>query len=222
MTKEIEKETEKTFHIPPNWRANYLHWNLMRTITITQGTYLTIGVEPDTSIHSNSIIKARFKEISELAGSWANSDALRYDDMYCTVFSPAVWLKWLELMEIKAPPAWQPIKSKVKQRKKKIPKPERQRAEAMRAAKLMLHKGRPAHSTQDVVIFMRNDSLNYQNCCLKIIQDSSLIKAINQRAGGDLLESQEYKTALAQFQSDKPDKPDNSRHLPLVNLSKPK
>ena len=92
-----------------------------------------------------------------------------------------------------------------KQKEKKITESEHQRAEAMRAAQIMVRQGNPPDSMQDVVTFMRNDPEGYPNCCLRNIEDGSLIKAINQRGGGDPMESQEYKTALAQFQSDMSD-----------------
>ena len=214
-------KTEYELHVPPKYRADYSHWNLLLTVTIKQATCLTIGVEPGTDIHGRSV-KRRFDQILELAESWAGSEVLPYTDFSCTEVLPAVWLKWLKRMGITAPDEWQPIKPKAKQAEKKIAKPDRQRAEAMRAAQIMVRQGNPPDSMQDVVIFMRNDPENYPNCCSSKIRDTSLIKAINQRGGGDPLESREYEAVLAQFQADNADKADNNRILPLVSQPKTK
>ena len=140
------------------------------------------------------------------------------NDFYCTDVLPVVWLDWLKRMDISAQNEWDPIKQKDNVK----PKPELQREEALSAAILMVQQGNPPGSMQDVVIFMQKHSAKFHICCGGKIKDTSLIKAINQRGGGDPLESNEYKSALAHFETDRADKPDKIRKSPLLSLPKTK
>lgn len=207
----MTEKTEKEPHIPTKYRANYSYWNLMRTITITQATYLTMGIEPDTDIRS-SIIKHRFDEILNLANSWTGSEILPCTNFYWTEVLPAVWLKWLKHFGIDPPEQWDPIDveliddttymaAQIKRQAKDTVHWKR-RGELLSAAKKGLEFGELAvqPTIKELLSYMKDgDYPNCNNATYDAIQKSI------EKTGAKLFDDVSYRTAVEQHAADTTD-----------------
>lgn len=167
----MTEKPENEIRIPRRYRANYSHWNLMRTITITQATYLAIGIEPDTRISDviylpSKIIKQRFDEILELGQSWAGSEILPCVDFWQTEVFPNVWLNWLEEMSIPVPKEWHPIKCNLKQNNPETDSPKRRIYEEAVAACIALAEAGnpPTQLANELVTYIRAHPGTYEQC----------------------------------------------------------
>ena len=168
---------------------------------MTQATYLTIGIEPDTDIHSSSIIKARFKEIFELAESWAGSETLRYADIYCTKIYPAVWKNWMECVDLIAPEEWQPKSFGPVDDKDDVH--GKRRGELLKAAEKGLESGEllVGPTIKELLQYMGDG--DYQNC------NNTTYEAIQksiERTGAKLFDDASYSAAVDRHTADKTDK----------------
>lgn len=209
------------YHPRKSKPARFEHWNRVPLVSLNELIMLMLGNEPGTKIQEPSKLQ-KFNDLLQIAVRCQETGSLSKGNDDSHLISHQEAFNWAKSQSEPIPENWKPENPKTTHKEGlKSTLPQRRREEMLRAAIIMAEKDAPG-SMRDVVFFMRKDSDSYPDCCSTSISDDDLIKSISQRGGGNPLECQEYKVALAQFRSDKADKADNIRHLPLVNPSKPK